>query len=354
VFCSGKKRRKKKVKKVVKLKSEGRMPRKLVRIHPILGSMSSLGVSSNGDGNVLTYGPAKFFDHIDAKTKQMTTGVTCEVLADYDSNKFQVTSPPQVSAMMSEKGLINVYYEWKQAVLKHTGTFGAFRWPKVLCAVDDWQSKFNEKGVKVCLCNLKEVFPGGEGGQKVLVRWFEYIDMETQPNYVPADSYDHSRDACCTKVQFCMCMCIITFSAIFAIVVIIFLACEPCRPPGSRMCPPGRRAAGGGGGGGAKGSYTPGSGGGGEECGGETPPPPPPPPPPRVRALPPPDPLSLSRTTRRKDERLMLAFELGTRRMGSFSAADYMDSLRKQTAEAAHALVIKSLPQLKVRGLYNR
>ena len=230
------------------------MPRKLVRIHPILASMSSLnGVSANGDGNVLTYGPCNYVGHIDAKTKQMTTGVTCEVLADYDSTKFQVTSPPRVSAMMSERGLINVYYEWKQAVLKHTGTFGAFRWPKVLKAVDDFQSKFNEKGVKVCLCNLKEVFPGGEGGQKVLVRWFEYIDMETQPNYVPADSYDHSRDACCTKVQFCTCMCIITSSAIFAIVIIIFLACEPCRPPGSRMCPPGARRAGGGGGGRGKG-----------------------------------------------------------------------------------------------------
>jgi hypothetical protein len=50
----------------------------------------------------------------------------------------------------------------------------------------------------------------------------------------------------------------------------------------------------------------------------------------------------------------MLAFELGTRPMGPFSAADYMDSLRKQAAEAAHALVIKSLTELKVRGLYNR
>ena len=87
------------------------MPRKLVRIHPILASMSSLnGVSANGDGNVLTYGPCNYVGHIDAKTKQMTTGVTCEVLADYDSNKFQVTYPTRVSAMMSEKGLINHYY----------------------------------------------------------------------------------------------------------------------------------------------------------------------------------------------------------------------------------------------------
>ena len=44
--------------------------------------------------------------------------------------------------------------------------------------------------------------------------------------------------------------------------------------------------------------------------------------------------------------------ELGTRRAASYSA-HYMDSLQKHAAEAAHALVIKSLPQLKVRGLYN-
>lgn len=84
-------------------------------------------------------------------------------------------------------------------------------------------------------------------------------------------------------------MCIIAIIAIIVLVIIIFSICEPCRP--------GKRRA-----------------------------------------------LQSNAETHS---------ELGTRRAASHSTADYMDSLQKHAAEAAHALVIKSLPQLKMRGLYN-
>ncbi len=124
------------------------------------------------------------------------------MIEDFKPNQFKVSSPPRVNEMISEKGLTAVYNEWKQAILKHKGILGTFSWPKVQCVVDDFQSKFNEKGVKVFLCNLRVVVGGAEAGNNTVdfVKWFEYIDMDKQPNYAPAEIYDPSKDPCCTCV----------------------------------------------------------------------------------------------------------------------------------------------------------
>ena len=154
---------------------------------------------SSGDGSVLTYGGNIFGN--DVKTKKMPTGVTCELLADFKSNAFKVSSPDLVNEMMSGKGLPTIYSEWKQAVLRHKGTLGTFSWPKVQGVIEDFQSKFNEKGVKVFLCNLREdAGIEGSGNNGDFVKWFEFVDMDKQPNYAPVEIYDRSKDACCTCI----------------------------------------------------------------------------------------------------------------------------------------------------------
>ena len=165
----------------------------------IFGTIAATMPAEHGDGSVLTYGGN--FSGQYAQTKRMSTGVTCEGIVDFKSKQFKVSSPPRVQELISEKGLTALYDEWKQAILKHEGTLGTFSWPKVQRVVDDFQSKFNEKGVKSFLCNLRVIVGGQAGDNSVdFVKWFELVDMAKQTNYVPAEIYDPSKDACCTCV----------------------------------------------------------------------------------------------------------------------------------------------------------
>eukprot|EP00961_Rhodomonas_salina_P028444 383892-Rhodomonas_salina.5 len=126
--------------------------------------------------------------------KQMLAGVACEQLEDFNSKAFANSSPPVVNSMISARELTSVYGEWKLQVLKQQGMVGAFSLPKVAAVVDAFQPQFNAKGLKVFLCNVRV-----RTGRKAVhfAYWFEFVDLSQQPNYVPAESYDPSKNPCC-------------------------------------------------------------------------------------------------------------------------------------------------------------
>mmetsp|Transcript_2411 Transcript_2411/g.5222 ORF Transcript_2411/g.5222 Transcript_2411/m.5222 type:complete len:309 (+) Transcript_2411:189-1115(+) len=130
-------------------------------------------------------------------------GVAVEELKNYNGhNDLKNRCPESVRRLLDEKGLMDVYNDFVEAVVKTKSTRGPLgKWKdrQFISVMDLFRDKFAEGGVKVALCKRRS----GKG----TYRWLEFIDVNgLNSPYVP--QYDVSNlsgqiiKTCYTQLEF--------------------------------------------------------------------------------------------------------------------------------------------------------